>query len=108
MIGIEENQCNIYPNWYLGINLIRIKYVYINMHTNYDCNSIHVDFFDISESGKRTRLNFLDLCLKLTEEGTKLSDQQIKDEVNTFLTAVSFLHRLLEYIEFNLFGEFHN
>ena len=66
------------------------------MFTSVSSNLIHVDFSAILEFGKKKRLNFLDLLLKLTEKGTKLSDQEIKDEVNTFLTTVSFIHSLLE------------
>ena len=68
----------------------------MNMFTNYDFNLFYVFFVVISESGKKKRLNLLDLLLKLSEEGIKLSDQEIKNEVNTFLIGVSFIHRLLE------------
>lgn len=38
--------------------------------------------------GKKKRLAFLDLLIEASKEGTLLSDQELQEEVNTFLFGV--------------------
>ena len=55
----------------------------------YEENPMELNTNENNELGQRKRMPLIDTLLRTNVEGTALSNQDIEDEVNTFLFAVS-------------------
>lgn len=102
LLGRSDLTYRLTPSYYEEKKVLNI----IQIYTNNVINSRRAELTKDSvgsvkdDVGRKRKMAFLDLLLKTTLDSQPLSNKVIRDEVNTFMFAVSYLSYCISHKQF--------